>query len=383
MRFRVAVVVAVAYAVPMIACDPSPANEEASGSRLPSPRSPGERAIELANSDAPVLAHENLAVDVTPLTGSVFSASTRFARLSEIVVAGERLWVADRQGSPFFHVLDTASGMVIRSLGRKGEGPGEFIDVVAMSVADHATSSILAYDWRELRLTVLDPTTLSSPEAEAIRIIQLNLPPMQAIWYYAFGHGRILAFSREPTTGLGILDAEGRPVGKQPYRYPGDSTIPARAWDEAVNGAGVCIRPDGEGFAVPYPSAGRISLYDRDARLVGNVRAPYPTEERFAHDPARGGIAHLPHRVYYGDCTFSDRELFALFNGHLRSRTHGHAAPGSRFVHVFDLEGNLRRVFELDRPPSSIAVNRTGTTLFTGSFEDAMVYRYRIPGIER
>lgn len=36
------------------------------------------------------------------------------------------LWVSDRQGEPFLHLLHAQTGVLLRALGRRGAGPGDF-----------------------------------------------------------------------------------------------------------------------------------------------------------------------------------------------------------------------------------------------------------------
>jgi hypothetical protein len=150
----------------------------------------------------------------------------------------------------------------------------------------------------------------------------------------------------------------------------------------ATNGSGSCTRPDGRGFAVHYTGAGRIQLYDGDGRLVGLAKVPYPSEEIFKPDPRTRAIVHAPDREYYKDCKYSNRYLFALFKGRrIADNVPKSPASGSRFVHVFDLDGRLLRVLQLDRPVTKIGINDSGTTLYGASLDEAAVYRFRLPPV--
>jgi hypothetical protein len=51
------------------------------------------------------------------------------------------------------------------------------------------------------------------------------------------------------------------------------------------------------------------------------------------------------------------------------------------FVHVFDWEGELRAVFQLDRDAGAITISRAGDVLYASSFIDSGIYRYEVPSL--
>jgi len=62
--------------------------------------------------------------------------------------------VADRQAR-FISIFDTG-GNLVRTLGREGEGPGEFLDPIAVAATNNA---LLVWDWDQLRVTRFDLAT--------------------------------------------------------------------------------------------------------------------------------------------------------------------------------------------------------------------------------
>ena len=91
---------------------------------------------------------------------------------------------------------------------------------------------------------------------------------------------------------------------------------------------------------------------------------------------ARVGVCALTtDRQAYISCSVGQDRLFALFSGRLVSdQTPYEDRSSGRFVHVFDWEGDLGAVFQLDRNVNSITVNSTGDVLFASSLADARIY---------
>lgn len=66
-----------------------------------------------------------------------------------------RIYVADFQNAEI--VLLSPDGELIRRIGRRGEGPGEFEQLSTVQVLEG--DSLLAFDWRHQRITVFAPST--------------------------------------------------------------------------------------------------------------------------------------------------------------------------------------------------------------------------------
>lgn len=104
---------------------------------------------------------------VRSIPGSSFGEFHRvvaglFLRADHILVAST---------GPFaLSVFDTA-GREVRLLGRQGDGPGEFRQIQRRGLWSYAGDSILLYDWRALRATVMDRN------GAGIRVFQLGSVP--------------------------------------------------------------------------------------------------------------------------------------------------------------------------------------------------------------
>jgi hypothetical protein len=110
------------------------------------------------------------------------------------------------------------------------------------------------------------------------------------------------------------------------------------------------------------------------------AKVPFPWGPIFEAD-SNGELRFVDRRHAYRGCTATKDFLFALYSGRPDSLENRDWAQSAEFVHVFDWEGGLRAVFQLDRDIGVIAVNSSGDTLFASSYSDASIYRYELPAI--
>ncbi len=330
----------------------------------------------MAEDSTGVLLHAGLDVPVVKVASEVFADDPALGRLTEVVRSGEWLWVSDRPRAPFLHLL-RLDGTLVGSLGRGGQGPGEFVDLIGLSPAPEAKGSVWASDWRSGRVTRVDPVVPAARNEPKVITVKDHVLGTS---YRAFGPGRFIAYTKGER-GFVLMDTAGRQVGTRPFTLPGDESIPSAARHEAVNGSGLCLRRDTLGFAIHYVNAGRIQLYDADARLIDSADVPYPSTESCAVDAEKKSGVRVPARHYYKSCTFSNEHLFGLFLG--RAIPAGGFPPGtsgsSRFVHMFALEGRLIRVLELDRPVDQIEAEPGGGYLYALTRDNAQVLRFKVP----
>jgi hypothetical protein len=90
--------------------------------------------------------------------------------------------------------------------------------------------------------------------------------------------------------------------------------------------------------------------------LIGHAAVPYPSEPIFVSDQTGQIKPNIPITYYIG-CAATENSIYALFAGY-------HEKPGvrpadctGRFVHVFDWNGKLVRVFSLRQPVDQIAID--------------------------
>lgn len=149
--------------------------------------------------------------------------SAQFSLISSIAVAGDgRVFVADAQNAEI--TILGPGGEVVGSMGRRGEGPGEFRELRALQMLPG--DSLLAHDFANGRITVYEPDGY-----EVAYTTRLEMPPTASRpeWFArATGEGRfIVSFvewvraDRPPAAGedemartriVRTFDSEGRLV---------------------------------------------------------------------------------------------------------------------------------------------------------------------------
>lgn len=318
-----------------------------------------------------------LGIPVDSVSLEVFSRDHAFGSPYIVVLSGEILWVADRAGDPFLHMLDTASGQVLRSVGRRGQGPGEFRDATSLLRADEDSSAVWLYDWRNLMLVRFTRFSYFSAAHRTLRTLSLGDSPLNiGLFPYSFGRDRILIFERDDTPRIYTIDLEGRLLTQQDISPPGVDSISIRQRRRAFNSAGICTRKDGSGFALKYNNAARITLFDARAARLFDFDVPFPSTERFERTQANGELMFVHERDNYRGCAFSGDTLFALYSG-APPVVNGDAEE-SRQIHVFDGNGRLKRVLVLSTPVAAIELSAATNTLFAVSWSNATVYRARL-----
>ena len=74
--------------------------------------------------DGPYFDHAGLTV--TPLEGERINSAPVIGRPLMVKLSDSTLWVADASSNPGLHALDAARGELLFSVGKRGQGPGEF-----------------------------------------------------------------------------------------------------------------------------------------------------------------------------------------------------------------------------------------------------------------
>ncbi|SOD02973.1 TolB-like 6-blade propeller-like [bacterium JGI 053] len=309
------------------------------------------------------------------ITSEILLADDQLGSPERMAVVGDYLVVLDAHTNPAVHVLRRADGIRVRAFGRNGSGPREFrgprgIDPVA------GDSSFWVFDEPLQRLVHVDlrrDTTAVGDRSVTLRSDQL---PLAAVWAAdglilsagLFAHGRLARF-----------DQSGRMTGTV-GRIPVDKGPPAVV-QHAYTGT-LVARPDHGRFALLTRNADRIELFESDGRPLRTVTGPagflpvYKAGSRAGY-PVMDSGEDL--RFGYVDASATGSALYGLYSGRRRGEIPGYAHYGT-FVHEYDWEGRLRRVFKLDAYAIGIAVDPEGTTLYASRlYPTPAILRYRLP----
>lgn len=263
------------------------------------------------------------------------------------------------------------TGELLHSFGRKGEGPQEFATAptILQAFADDP-GAVWTWDRQAQRLVRWEPQPLTEYEAQ---IIQLGDPPVRRITWPR--RDRLIGMTNSEERRFTLFSEDGEVRGFRSGPILGSENIPLQDRINATTGPSKpCVWPE-RGFVMMNFSVGRLGLYDLDAGFRGLADVPFPSEVRFEHTDD-GGVHHLWRRNWYYNCTANSEHLFALFSGRLDSAFTYEAASSGRFVHVFDWDGNLLGVLELDRDIRGIEIDEERDVLYGSSVVDSKIYQF-------
>lgn len=302
--------------------------------------------------------------------GEVASIDPAYGSIGTLLLNHGRLWVVDYSGTPFIHVVNPGSGRVIQSIGRRGEGPGEFMTVVGLSTTGN--SAVWVFDFNQQRLTELQPDSqLSEPKMVQLRTGRRLL---RAFWVAG---DRLAGIDQSDSSRIVIMSAAGAVVTTHAAPLLGTSRVPLTERVRASNGLNVCVRPGGAEFAILYFGAGQIQLFRGDGTFWGLARVPFATAGTFTNDPSGTIRFHRP-RFWYSECAATAGHLYALFSGRAPASQFDQTMAYGADVHVFTWDGKLVAVWRLDRLAAGIAVDSSESTLFATLGDSAGIRRYAI-----
>jgi hypothetical protein len=292
------------------------------------------------------------------------------------------LWVADMSADPGLHLLDAATGELVYSAGRVGQGPGEFsASPFGLEVRPtDGSGAIWAWDMKTQRLNRFEPRPLR--EFELVTITLQGTPIVSRVAWV--GPSRIVGVAASAEARFALFSASGERERVVAGVLLGSDDIPLDLRVRATEYINVRTWP-GRGFVIAHGAAGRIEYYNADAEFVRMATVPFPSEPVFERDDT-GKVTFNRDRRWYVNCAATRDLLFALFSG--RSRTEydwegnqddWETSQSAQYVHVFDWAGQLRAVYHLDRDVVAIVLDPSGRFLYAGSLSDSRIYRYQLP----
>lgn len=235
------------------------------------------------------------------------------------------LGVVDRAASAV-HLFDT-SGRLLHSVGRNGQGPGEFLQIA--TVIPLSGDSIVVQEWRTSRLSFF------GPDGRFVRQADLALPPLhlRAHLLARYSDGGLLALSPAPEQErprLGLVPMSQHVLGFASDSSPGrvltallDREFVFRPGGRELVDAARFLRPFGargtvralpDGFLTGDGRLFEVQRYARDGRLRRSLRVdlqgpPLNAAARVAEKARmasiyRGGVLQEAFEAFWMDAPF-------------------------------------------------------------------------------
>lgn len=314
-------------------------------------------------------------MDTVFLEGRVLASHVALGIPWALEVNDSDLWVSDHAGDPFVHLLNAQSGAFRHSVGRRGDGPGEFAGRISRGQVLRAAPGGIAryFDVSRQRVTFIDPAD-PAPGSET-RTISLRSDPavQRVVWIHA---DRVVGIARSEDSRFQIFDSTGTLLERKAGPLLGTADHPIEARLRASAGTmNVCAREDGSGFVLIYGAAGRVEFYDSSADLELLADVPDPQPASFGVSEQTRQPVHRPTTLHYMTCTVAGNRLYALYSG----RGWNEPTAGN-IIHVFDASsGRLTAVLKVDTDIVGITVDDGGRHLYGVSDATASIYMYDLP----
>lgn len=327
----------------------------------------GERA-----SVPPDVQHEPPSVH---LTSEALLEDDLLGTPTDLLVVGDELVVLDASGEPWIHVLSRSNGARRRTLGRRGSGPHEFLEPLNLdAVVDRR--EVWVYDVRQQRFSGIDlRVPLITPSGGSVHL-RSDQAPLSAVWMQ---DGSILSAGLFTRGRLARFGQDGR-VRAMVGRVPAGKG-PAAVVQHAFSGT-LVARPDRVRFALLVRHADRVELFGSDGRPLRTVTGPSGFSPDYAvrwRAGSRVMASGTDLRFAYIAASATHRSIYGLYSGRSRSELPGGAHYGT-FVHEYDWEGKLQRVFKLDAYAIGIAVDPEASTLYVSRlYPTPAILRYPLP----
>lgn len=315
---------------------------------------------------------DHSALHPVELKGQFLATGDYLGAPTEMVMAGEHLLVIDARSDSALHVIDARTGRHVRSLGGRGEGPGEYRGPWSLASERSRPDQPWVYDLQLARLTRVDlrPDAAPATQAKIVRI-QGEALAIQPVWTQ---DSLLVSPSLSARGRFSFYGPDGtfrRAAGPLPLGNGGVSpAILQQAWMGTL-----VSNPQTGWLALATQYADQVEIYRPDGSLVRRVRGPFRFDPQFTVEQTQGQPVMAQGdamRFGYTDAEATPSEIYALFSGRTREAYKGASSFG-RYVHVYDWQGELKRVYELDSDVVAIALSADRKRLYGIGEEPAPV----------
>lgn len=343
----------------------------------------GVITVGVAGDTVGELAHQDIGRDPVKVVPTVVYSNDSLTLIWKVAQLGQFLVVAQPYESPHLLVIDTVDGSLRATIGRDGEGPGEFKWPGGIAVADATGDRIWVSDPALRRFTPLRLVT-GQVVVDSAGIIK---PELGARMFGGtpWRDDRFLVADTDGNAQFLVVDRTGQVVGALGSSEYADTTVPRPIY-HAANEQVLAVDFDSSRIVAVGLLNGRITIYDSAGAVLREVDTPYRLSPYYRIGQARSGGPSMqpqPHTRYgYIGVSVSRQYIFALFSGRT-IKGHQSGASAGRFIHVYSWDGALVAVLELAEAVGALTVTKDGRTLYATGWEPApAVLRIRLPRFE-
>lgn len=293
-------------------------------------------------------------------------------------IVGDYCIVIDIKSDEFVKLIDLKTSRILKSFGRKGQGPDEFIAASSILPDIQNKNCFWIYDPQLKRLSKFAIRSLLKGQSSPEEIIKLQMSNGGYI-------NQLILTSDSQLLGIGyflegriaIHDMDGRfikNIGRIPVEPKNKSLI--MNYSHAYSGS-MAVRDVSKEIFVAIKLGSIIEKYDMNGELMATYVGPetfYP-EYKIVQTGMGSTITYNEKtRVGYIDICYSKKRdrLFLLYSGRYKfDKKRKLRTNGGDIVFVMDGNGRIEAEIELANNIYQLRVSDDGNTLF-GTFADGI-----------
>lgn len=316
------------------ACKPS--NENAYTSNADT-NSDNYHVVTFSDQDVPVR---------IPLTGRKYSFEEIYQPESILSVNGF-LVVGDRYQKSMIHLIDINNKRYIRKYGRFGEGPGEIVSVSDL-LSGHSRGSFWAYSRNGKRLSQFN---VKDTSALSVNQIQLEGDFFRAIEMAWSSDSTFMTTRSDGAEKFVEFNLNGKIINTfgSWQGMIGNEKTPSSIIISLHQGSLVASQ-DKSVFLKTCVQRDLLEIFNRRTNQIFSIRGPENKEPRFTIDYSAGypmPVVGKNFQLFYGNGFIGREFAYCLYSGQF-TETLARFGDYNKKIYVFDLEGVVQAVFELD-----------------------------------
>jgi hypothetical protein len=325
-------------------------------------------------------------VAVHALQGTVHHQGEHLGMPMGLAVLDKALVAVDRFADRSVHVVDLGTGDLRASVGREGEGPGEFTGASSIDRVRGEDEQVWIFDAVTQRLTRIDLSLLGSDGvrsdgewAREFVSLRSNARVMNPVHTAS---GEVLAVGLFAEGRFGVFDREGRQTEALGELPEWSEPVPPGVLQHAFTGT-IKAHPGRMRFAVGARNAGLLEIFDAVGQRLARARVPEEFGPRFTLNQTDKRVTMASGddlRFGYVDVATTSGRIYGLFSGRTRGEYPRGQAVYAREVHVFDWSGELEAVLDLDSDVIAIAADERDGALYAVRHDPLpAIVRYELP----
>ena len=281
------------------------------------------------------------------------------------------LVVTERDANHFIHLIELSENQQTyrRSLGVKGDGPGE-IRGVAFIDAGFGDGTFWTF---MLNNMLFSNFVLSDSSLYAINQLRLDFRnhfPIGAAWTADSTLMIVKGNDDEKFTEIDLDENVINTFGSWNGMIEGN--YPANIIPSLYSGRFIASK-NKQTFGLFSSRTDVIELLDRSKEKIISIRGPENYIPKFEVDYSSGyPMFHVPNhlesRPQYLDGYFTDKHIYALYSGRTRAEIDQKNIMCDE-VFVFDYEGNLLKHYKLDHSLLTFAIDEKHNKMYGGTYD--------------